>query len=483
MTTLNFLRASVACLLMIVGSMSLIAQDAATTPASGGGYVATPPDMWEVGIHAGPMLGFTDIQYTPSIGGGFHVRRALDYVFSLRFDGLYGTYQGSDNDGSHTTNYMSGTLQLLMSVNNLKWNGVSNRRSNLYIYFGAGSNFFKVSNVTGQAITVDYRPVYHIEAGAGASVRITDRFNIGADLKSTVFVGAGARGDLLDGYRDAEDYDIPIYGSIRMNFNIGNKEKKAEPLYWVNPLDVVLNDISELKERPKFDLADSDGDGVLDIVDEEPNTPPNVPVDTKGRTLDSDGDGIADYMDQEPFSPPGYNVDQNGVAQVPDYVTRDEVKQLVADEVSKNFTDARGRKSRALANWFLPMVHFDIDSYKVREEDYEALAAVAQVMRANPDLRIVVTGYADKTGSEVYNNILSYRRAKAVVDVLVNQFGIPRERLILRYGGENNALVPATGSSFMNRRVEFTVATDETEMAMPNVGGKGRFSGSRDSGY
>ncbi|RMD74512.1 MAG: hypothetical protein D6818_03090, partial [Bacteroidetes bacterium] len=76
MTTLNLLRASVACLLMIVGSMSLIAQDAATTPASSGGYVATPPDMWEVGIHAGPMLGFTDIQFTPSIGGGFHVRRA-----------------------------------------------------------------------------------------------------------------------------------------------------------------------------------------------------------------------------------------------------------------------------------------------------------------------------------------------------------------------------------------------------------------------
>ncbi len=481
MTRLFRLGASIVSL-WLLGSLSLLAQDAATA-ASGGGYTATPPDMWEVGIHVGPMLGFTDIQYSPSIGGGFHVRRALDYVFSLRFDALYGTYKGSDADGSHTTDYMSGALQLLMSVNNLKWNGVSKRRSNLYIFFGMGGNTFKVSNVTGNAIAIGYRPMYHIEAGAGASVRVTDRFNIGADLKGAVFVGAGARGDLLDGYRDAEDYDMPIYGSIRMNFNIGNKEKKAEPLYWVNPLDIVLNDISELKERPKFDLADSDGDGVLDVVDEEPNTPPNVPVDTRGRTLDSDGDGIADYMDQEPFSPPGYNVDQNGVAQVPDYVTREEVRELVTQEVAKNFTDARGRKSRALANWFLPMVHFDVDSYQVREEDYEALAAVAQVMRANPELRIVVTGYADKTGSEVYNNILSYRRAKAVVDVLVNQFGIPRERLILRYGGENNALVPVTGSSFMNRRVEFTVATDETEMAMPNINGNGRFSGSRDSGY
>jgi len=44
---------------------------------------------------------------------------------------------------------------------------------------------------------------------------------------------------------------------------------------------------------------DYDSDGIIDLIDLCPNTPPNVEVDTNGCAIDTDGDGIADYLDEE----------------------------------------------------------------------------------------------------------------------------------------------------------------------------------------
>ena len=57
---------------------------------------------------------------------------------------------------------------------------------------------------------------------------------------------------------------------------------------------------------------DTDGDGVLDKLDQCPNTPAGDRVDQSGCTLDSDGDGVKDNLDRCPSSPAGDKVDANG---------------------------------------------------------------------------------------------------------------------------------------------------------------------------
>ena len=57
--------------------------------------------------------------------------------------------------------------------------------------------------------------------------------------------------------------------------------------------------------------VDSDGDGVVDVLDLCPNTPQNTQVNSDG-CADLDGDGIADYIDQERLSLCS-EVDENGV--------------------------------------------------------------------------------------------------------------------------------------------------------------------------
>jgi OOP family OmpA-OmpF porin len=110
--------------------------------------------------------------------------------------------------------------------------------------------------------------------------------------------------------------DISHYTNVRLGINLGNFDKVTEPLYWLNPLDAQMNDIAALKQRPVFDLTDTDQDGVIDMLDQEMETVAGAPVDTRGVALDSDGDGIADHKDKEPYSPPGYVVSKEGVADV-----------------------------------------------------------------------------------------------------------------------------------------------------------------------
>jgi hypothetical protein len=59
-------------------------------------------------------------------------------------------------------------------------------------------------------------------------------------------------------------------------------------------------------------LDDEDGDFILDAVDNCPETPYGVVVDSTGCPLDKDLDGIPDYLDEEPLSSPGVWVDEKG---------------------------------------------------------------------------------------------------------------------------------------------------------------------------
>ena len=130
------------------------------------------------------------------------------------------------------------------------------------------------------------------------------------------------------------------------------------------------------------------------------------------------------------------------------------------------------------------MVHFNNDSYSIRYSDYPNLKSVATIMKNNPSIRVLVKGFTDKTNNDRYNTKLSYNRAKSAIEHLVQNYGISRDRLVLNYGGEENTLVPSSGSSLMNRRVEFSVAEGESEMGEPEGrAGKGTFGGSRNAGY
>ncbi|MFT5762833.1 MAG: OOP family OmpA-OmpF porin [Saprospiraceae bacterium] len=334
----------------------------------------------------------------------------------------------------------------------------------------------------------------HADAGVGVSFKLSEKINLSIDTKATIVFGN--EGDLIDGYRwrttnDLTQYrDMINYTSVRLNFNLGKRENRSEPLWWVSPLSLISEDLAEVKGRPIFDKTDADRDGVFDIVDDEKDTPEGYPVDTKGVQLDSDKDGVPDGMDKEPYTPPSLvgtvNSAGEGTAPDPGYVNEDDVNRIV-DAKLKGFEASMGDD---LSDWILPIINYDLDKYNIRASEFGKLHQVATLMKAHEDLKILVTGYTDLTAADCYNQVLSYNRAETSINYLVNKYGISKDRLVLDWAGETNPLEDTKRVSFWNRRVEFSVAKGQTDKGKPDCGtsnagsGKGSsYSGNKEAGY
>jgi outer membrane protein OmpA-like peptidoglycan-associated protein len=451
----------------------------------------TPKDQIEVGLDLGlPIVG-GDFASQLGFGGGLHVRKALDNAFSLRGAFLFASAKNEEDAQSSSLSWLSGDLQAVVALNNLRFDA-PNRKLLLNAFAGVGFNNYSteytgIVRIPGgtpnaTAANQDATTNAHLSAGVGIAYRISPKFNIG--LEYTVYNVFGSNKDLLD-----SDQNINVAGTtygdllhfphLSLNFNIG--KDKAEPLYWTNPLGQVGTAIAALEARPIYDPTDTDADGIIDAIDDEDNSPAGARVNSRGVTLDSDADGVADFKDKEPYSAPGYKVDGMGVAQVPKPITEGDVNRIV-DAKLANFK----LPAPKVTDWFLPIVNFADNSYAIGYDEYAKLYQVAGVVKQNSDVKLVVTGATDKRGSEKYNDLLSYNRAQAVIDFLVKEHGIARDRLVLDYSGESMNIVPGNGSSVANRRAEFRVAKGETDKTRPEgkeAGKGGSFKGNKDAGY
>lgn len=523
-----------------------------------------PKSAWELGIHGGHFFidGDVDTRILGGYGVGLHLRKAVNYTFSLRGDFLYGQTRGLDpqmwthsskggglvedvfsayagQDGwfpAYKTNYGYIAMQGILNIGNIlfhkdqnKWNvytalgvGLSNFSTKLNLLDGNGQPYSGLSAIANnndfdtkagrkdikKQLDNIYDNTYetpswkkkgifrlgdetniHVvfTASVGVSRKLSKRINLGIEHQVML-----SDNDMLDGirFRTANDMtnnnDIAHYTNLRLGINLGNFNKVTEPLYWVNPLNVQMNDIAELKQRPIFDLTDSDGDGVIDLLDQEPNSPAGAIVDTRGVTLDSDGDGIPDYLDKEPFSPAGYAIDDHGVAKVECCVTDDDINRLI---------DARLSSYSDCGKWFLPMVHFDNNKANVKPEYYGHLHHVATVMNMCPDLCIAVVGSVDSNSTSKNKEALAYVRAKNVADYLVDKYGIDRSRLKVSYEDTDPTFKNTAKEAYMNRRVDIRVCgSNDVEMSEPegtskinsgsgSTGSGSQFRGDKNTGY
>lgn len=104
-------------------------------------------------------------------------------------------------------------------------------------------------------------------------------------------------------------------------------------------------------------------------------------------------------------------------------------------------------------------VKFDFDKAQVKDDSYGDIKNLADFMNQYPQTTTVVEGHTDSVGSDAYNQGLSERRANAVRDVLVNQYGVSGDRVnAVGYGEARPVADNATdGGRAVNRRVEAEV--------------------------
>ncbi|MCB2137179.1 MAG: OmpA family protein [Rhodobacteraceae bacterium] len=103
-------------------------------------------------------------------------------------------------------------------------------------------------------------------------------------------------------------------------------------------------------------------------------------------------------------------------------------------------------------------IYFASGSARLDAESDFILGTVLDIVQRCPGLRLLIAGHTDDDGSNAFNQNLSEKRARSVVDYLT-QRGVDRRRLFSTGFGEEKPMVP-NDSAFnkgRNRRIEFSL--------------------------
>jgi len=105
-------------------------------------------------------------------------------------------------------------------------------------------------------------------------------------------------------------------------------------------------------------------------------------------------------------------------------------------------------------------VSFYIDKTFVTDAQRRNVRSVARFLETHPDLDLIITGYADaQTAYPKYNMMLSQKRAQAVYNMLVDEFGVDKNRLSMDYKGDEEQ--PFSIVNEWNRAVVFYIKPHE----------------------
>jgi outer membrane protein OmpA-like peptidoglycan-associated protein len=147
------------------------------------------------------------------------------------------------------------------------------------------------------------------------------------------------------------------------------------------------------------------------------------------------------------------------VAQAPNYLFHSEnfdiAQNTTYQEVQKDIQLKAIKKGEKI---ILKNIFFDFDKATLRKESIAELERLHKILTDNPKIKIKIGGHTDNVGSDAYNQQLSEKRAKAVVDWLI-QHGIDASRL--QYQGYGESVPIATNETDegrqLNRRTEFEI--------------------------
>lgn len=105
-------------------------------------------------------------------------------------------------------------------------------------------------------------------------------------------------------------------------------------------------------------------------------------------------------------------------------------------------------------------IFYDFDKATLRDESKAALDEMIQMLRDNPNVTLEMSSHTDRMGSDEYNERLSDRRAKSVVDYLI-EGGIDERRLTWKGYGESR---PKKVTKRINKEYpQFEEGTELTE--------------------
>lgn len=351
--------------------------------------------------------------YNANVG----VRYMFNNKFGLKLSGNYDRLkEGKDSKDFESDLYridLSGVANLGRVLNFEDWTNTIG----LLAHAGAGVGFLK-----NDAAKTDEMGL--VTLGLTPQVKLSNRFVLTGDLsytktirQNTTWDGQSKTGNSASGF-DGSLWNA----SLGLTFYFGGNKKHADWTYETSKKDLE-NRISNIELM----LKDSDNDGVADYLDQEPNSAPGAVVDTKGITIDNNGNGIPDNIEE--------------------YIKQNTNNGSVSDA---DFLEQ-------MINSGIINTYFDYNSDQPYNQSVGGLRFVSDYLKAKPEAKIEILGYADPVGGAAYNKELSKRRAENVKNILIKN-GAKAEQLTTVAEGLDSEFKNSPSSSHqLARRVIFKV--------------------------
>jgi peptidoglycan-associated lipoprotein len=144
--------------------------------------------------------------------------------------------------------------------------------------------------------------------------------------------------------------------------------------------------------------------------------------------------------------------------------------QEAAERARRDSLAAVRRETERVRAALETMINFDFDRSEIRTADAQILDQKLAILRANPGLRIAITGNCDERGSDEYNLALGNRRAVAAKQYLVSR-GIADSRVTTASNGEERPVDPRSNEEAWarNRNDQFSITAGGDQLRMPGM--------------
>jgi OOP family OmpA-OmpF porin len=400
-------------------------------------------NFWNLGTYL-----YVDKMFNPVLG--------TELKINYSSIGGAGVYRGNSLilDGNQRGIELNGILNLtnLWRHNSKKWS----------MQFMAGIGFQKNhSRLTNKAETPLPENAFEeirsssmfLNSSLGVKRKINQKWDL--EFRTTINMNNHDHLDAVLEYSKATDFFFNT--NLGLIYKFGTKKKYA---IWT---------ADELPEETEAtDYKDTDKDGVIDELDVEPETPEVAEVYGSGKAVDTDQDGLPDYKDRCPLAPgPVYNegcptdTDGDGILDIDDVCPK---LRGTPEHLGCPKEDTREEISERI---FLlaKSIYFKTNSSEIKDDSYNALNEIAQIMLEYPNTQFQIDGHTDDRSEANYNLDLSDRRAKSVLNHLTSR-GINSARLYAKgYGEEKPTHSNDTEEGRkLNRRVEINFINPDSNI-------------------
>ncbi len=110
-----------------------------------------------------------------------------------------------------------------------------------------------------------------------------------------------------------------------------------------------------------------------------------------------------------------------------------------------------------------PPIYFDYNKWNVRRDAAKILDDMVRVLKDNPEIKVEIGSHTDPRNTFEYNDLLSTKRAKSVVDYIISK-GIPKNQIYAKGYGER---VPLTLERDLKGFKKGVTLTHEYILALP----------------